>query len=328
MTTALITGTGGPAGIAVVRSLQARGNVRIISADMDSYASGLYLVPAEQRRLVPPGLDPAFADTVLEMCRALGVDVLFPTVDVELPALAARRAEFTAIGTALASPDLETLDVCLDKYALAERCRGVVPVPRTDLLGPDAAAGRRFPVIVKPRRGAGSRGIHLIECAEDLAALGSDPNRLVQDYLPGDEFSVDVLSGLDRSVIAAVPRSRLRVDSGVSVAGMTLHDDELEQAARAVAAAIGLSTVANVQLRRDSQGRAALLEVNPRFPGAMPLTVAAGVDMPSLVLDLLLGIDVPASIDFTGMAVVRFLEDVFLSPAELTQLPRPRAVAP
>jgi len=72
-----------------------------------------------------------------------------------------------------------------------------------------------------------------------------------------------------------------------------------------------------VQLRRDTEGVPALLEVNPRFPGALPLTIAAGVDMPSLALDLALGKDIPASIEFRDLANVRFLEDVFIDPSEI-----------
>ena len=321
MTTVLVTGAGGPAGISIIRSLLRRGDTRVIAADMDRFASGLYLVPADQRVLLPPGLDEGFGSAVLAACRQFGVDVVFPTVDVELPVIAVRRLEFAAAGVAVASPSLVTLETCLDKLLLAERCAGVLPVPRTDLLGPAAAVGRQYPVVVKPRRGAGSRGISFVESEAELLALGSDDTRLVQDMLPGDEYSIDVFADLDGTVVAAVPRSRLRVDSGVSVAGNTFHDKELEQAARRVAVAIGLTTVANVQLRRDREGRAALLEVNPRFPGAMPLTVAAGVDMPSLALDAVLGRPVPAAIDFAEIAVVRYLEDTFLTMSDITAVP-------
>jgi carbamoyl-phosphate synthase large subunit len=323
-TAALVTGAGGPAGIAVIRSLLARGDVRVVAADMDRFAAGLYLVPADQRVLVPPGLAAEFGGAVLGLCRLLGVDVLFPTVDVELPVLAARRAELAATGVALACPSLATVESCLDKFALARRCRGVLPVPRTDLLGPAAAVGRRYPVIVKPRRGAGSRGISVVESEAELLSLGDDDTRLVQDLLPGDEYSVDVFADVAGTVVAAVPRSRLRVDSGVSVAGQTFHDEELEQAARRVATAIGLTTVANVQLRRDRDGRAALLEVNPRFPGAMPLTIAAGIDMPSLTLDTVLGRPVPAWLDFREIANVRHLEDVFLPMSDIRNVPGPQ----
>ncbi len=320
-TTVLVTGAGGPAGISVIRSLLARGDTRVVAADMDRLASGLYLVPVDLRVLIPPGLSLAFAPAVMDWCRSLEVDVIFPTVDVELPILAAQRDAFAAMGVVLATPGLSTLETCLDKFALADRCRGVLPVPRTDLLGPTAALDRTYPVVVKPRWGAGSRGISFIESERELLALGTDDTRLVQDLLPGEEYSVDVFADLDGTVVAAVPRSRLRVDSGVSVAGATFHDEEVEQAARRVATAIGLTTVANVQLRRDRDGRAALLEVNPRFPGAMPLTIAAGIDMPSLTLDAVLGRPVPAALDFNDLAVVRYLEDLFLPMSDIDAVP-------
>lgn len=40
----LVTGAGGPAGVAVLRSLARRRDVTLMAADMDRYASGLYLV--------------------------------------------------------------------------------------------------------------------------------------------------------------------------------------------------------------------------------------------------------------------------------------------
>ena len=320
MTRVLVTGAGGPAGVSIIRSLLHRSDVTVAAADMDRYASGLYLVEAAERRLVLAGLAPEFTDDLLKLCVSQKIDVLFPTVDVELEVIAARRAEFADNGVKIASPSAETLEVCLDKYALAARCQGIIPVPTTALLGAESTAiDWDFPVMIKPRRGAGSRGIRQIDTREELEALGSDDQTLVQELLPGEEFSVDVLSDLQGSVIAAVPRSRLRVDSGVSVAGATKRNDELENAARAVAAAIGLTTVGNVQLRRNVNGMAALLEVNPRFPGAMPLTIAAGVDMPSLTLDLVLGNAVPANVDFRELSVVRYLEDVFLDTSEIME---------
>lgn len=312
----LVTGAGGPAGVAVIRSLLRRGDVEVIAADMDRWASALYLVDAAHRRLVPAGKADDFVDVVRQIVRDDRIDVVFPTVDVELPLLAAVRDDLGAI---LASPALATLETCLDKLALARACARTVRVPRTELVGtPQAVSGWDFPVIVKPRRGAGSRGVRLVGSQAELDAVhDADEDLLVQELLPGDEYSVDVLAGLDGTVIAAVPRARLRVDSGVAVAGVTVHDEELIETASAVARAVGLTTVANVQLKRDVDGRPALLEVNPRFPGAMPLTIAAGVDMPSLTLDAVLGRPVPDHVDFQEIANVRYLEDVFLPIADV-----------
>lgn len=311
----LVTGAGGPAGVAVIRSLVQRDDVEVFAGDMDGWASGLYLVPAERRRILSPGKSPTFVDELIAMCAADQIDVLFSTVDVELPPLARRRDELSAV---LAAPSIDTLETCLDKFALAVRCAPLLRTPTTHLVGPEAAAEQwEFPIIVKPRSGAGSRGVRLVHSRADLDALGDDESLIAQELLPGDEYSVDVIANADGHVVAAVPRTRTRVDSGVSIAGLTVKDAELEATATAVAQAIGLTGVANVQLRRDRAGVPALLEVNPRFPGAMPLTIAAGVDMPSLALDLALALDLPERVEFREIANVRFLEDVFVDPAEI-----------
>jgi len=317
VTRVLVTGAGGPAGVAVIRSLLAREGVEVYAADMDGWASGLYLVPAAQRRIVPPGKSDEFVDSLITMCAADEIDVLFSTVDVELPPLARRRGE---LGAALAAPGLDTLETCLDKFALAVRCAPLLRTPTTHLVGPAALAEDwTFPIIVKPRSGAGSRGVRLVHSRDDLEALGDAPELIAQEHLPGEEYSVDVFADANGHVVAAVPRTRTRVDSGVSIAGQTVRDGGLESTAAAVAAAIGLTGVANVQLRRDTNGVPALLEVNPRFPGAMPLTIAAGVDMPSLALDLALGLDTPDTVPFREIANVRFLEDVFIETGEILQ---------
>jgi carbamoyl-phosphate synthase large subunit len=195
--------------------------------------------------------------------------------------------------------------------------------------------------VVKPRTGSGSRNVSLIASSEVLAraqaparadATAQAPARagatahattadfVVQEYLPGAEYSVDVLADASGRVIASVPRVRERIDSGVSVAGRTMHDAELERLGAAVVTLAGLTYVANVQFRRDAAGRAALLEVNPRAPGTLALTVASGVDMPRLALDSLRGMPLPASAGFREVAMVRYLEERFVELDEIQQV--------
>jgi carbamoyl-phosphate synthase large subunit len=311
--------------VTLVRSYRERADVTLLAGDIDPMAVGLYLVPADQRHLLRRGDDPRFVDHILELCARQAVEVLIPTVDSELLPLARRQAEVAAAGITLVCPSERTLALCLDKAALARACRDFVTVPRTAILDADFdPADWPLPVICKPRSGSGSRDITLVAAAAQWAALSRGGELLVQEFLPGEEYSIDVLADAEGNVLAAVPRSRLKVDSGISVAGRTHHDAELEDLARAVCAAIGLVGVANVQARRDAAGRAALLEVNPRFPGAMVLTVGAGIDMPNLVLDAALGRPLPSGpLPFAEVAVVRYWEECFLPVGELGALPAP-----
>ena len=317
----LVTGAGGPAAIAAMKSLGADPSVELLAADMDPWAAGLYLVPPAARTLIPAGADPDFTDVLLARCHALGVNVVLPTVDAELRPLAQARPLYAAAGIDLLLASAQALEVTLDKLALAHRCAPVVRVPRTQLFGPAVdPALLTYPVIVKPRTGSGSRGVITVDSAGVLAALQRSTALIVQEFLPGEEYSIDVLADASGHVIASVPRLRARVDSGVSVGGQTVRDEELSSFGRAVAQATGITYVANVQCKRDAAGRPALLEVNPRMPGTLGLTIASGVDMPRLALAALLGQPLPEEMDFRERAVVRFLDELVLDPAEIANV--------
>jgi carbamoyl-phosphate synthase large subunit len=314
----LVTGAGGPSGIAVMQAIASE-RLTIFAGDVDPFAAGLYLVPEAQRVILPRGDRGDFAAQVLTCCRDNGIDAVVPTVDAELLPLAHSRAWFERAGVRLVLASTKTLAVCLDKWALHARCRDRVRVPATALVDdgfdPDAPP---LPAIVKPRSGSGSRGIRLVDERSELAALPRDGTLLVQEHLPGIEYSLDVLAGADGTVLAVVPRARLKIDSGIAITGRTLHDARLEAFGRTVAEAIELTTVANVQAKDAADGAPALLEVNPRFPGTMPLTIAAGVDMPSLAVGEALGAPAPRGpLAFEDVAMVRIFEERFLPYAEI-----------
>jgi carbamoyl-phosphate synthase large subunit len=312
-----------------MRSLAGVAGVDLWAADIDRNAAGLYLVPADRRLLLPRGDDPGFVAALLEWCRTQAIEVVVPTVDQELVPLADARSRFLERGVTLVLAEASVLRICLDKWRLYEDCRGRLPVPRTGLLdGSLRVADWELPLVAKPRTGSGSRDIHIVTSPRGLDALPHDGTFLVQEHLPGEEHSVDVLATPDGRFLAAVPRLRLKVDSGVAVAGRTLHDPELETLARDVATILGLSWVANVQTRRDAAGAPRLLEVNARFPGTMPLTVAAGIDMPAICLSMALGRPAPVALSFRDVAMVRYLEGRCITPEEMAAVPSQPAVEP
>jgi carbamoyl-phosphate synthase large subunit len=212
--------------------------------------------------------------------------------------------------------------MCLDKWELHQRCEGAIRRPETFLVDQDFdPSAPELPVIVKPRSGSGSRGIALLEDREELERLPRDGTLLLQENLPGTEYSLDTLARSDGTVIAVVPRARLKVDSGIAITGRTIRDETLEAAGKAVAERIGLTSVANVQVKEAVDGEPALLEVNPRFPGTMPLTVAAGINMPKLCVDDALGNPLPDEpLPFREIAMVRYFQERFFDFEEIARM--------
>ncbi|MFV0451885.1 MAG: ATP-grasp domain-containing protein [Propioniciclava sp.] len=311
----LVTGVGGPAAIGFMH-LASR-EVEFIAADIDPHAAGLYMVPPDHRVLLPRGEDPTYVEAVRSVCREFAVDVIVPTVDVELLPLARARDTFAADGVEVICSPERALEVCLDKALLVEVCAAAdCPVPATEVLTPETAIS--YPMIVKPRGGSGSRGVTLIARGEDLVGVPLDGSHLIQEYLPGEELSVDVFVRANGWVVAVVPRVRDKVDSGVAVAGRTVRDLEAMDVALQVAKATGVRGIANIQLRRRSDGTLALLEVNPRLPGSLSLTAAAGANLIDLALAEVLGEPIPDRVEFTEVALVRHLADIVVPMSEYT----------
>jgi carbamoyl-phosphate synthase large subunit len=317
----LITGAGGAAAISFFRAVSHLDEVTIFMADMDPYSTGLYLVPADRRALVPAGGAGDFCKQILALCKQNQIDAVVPTVDCELAPLASQRDIFKEAGIHLITSSESTLDKCYDKYQLMQALKGKVPLVEYQLLDENfVPQTKRYPLVVKPRIGSGSRGVRLVNNCSELKDIPIDGSFLAQEYLPGKEYSVDVFINKNGKAIASVVRERIKVDSGIAVISKTVVDKEISAMAEEIALHIGIRYVANVQLKLDRCNRPRLLEINPRFPGTMPLTVAAGINMPELCIKEIRGEQLPESISYECIAMVRSWQESYLSPSEFLSL--------
>lgn len=115
---------------------------------------------------------------------------------------------------------------------------------------------------------------------------------LAEGFFPGEGVGVSVVAHSGQ-VLLAVQHRRLRTlfeTGGGSVRTTETTDPRLLRHVEALAEATQLEGVAMFEFRLDrATGAYALLEVNPRFWGSLPLAVAAGADFPALAWDVLTG---------------------------------------
>ena len=311
----LLTGAGGAAAISVWKSLEAQHTIFMV--DIDPCAAGLYLVPADRRMILPKGNHPDFVKTMLRICKERRIDVFIPTVDVELAPVSAEMKAFEAIGTKVPLSSAATLNICFDKHELLTRCKDIIPVPNFILLNQNNIDSiTDFPCFAKPRSGSGSSGIVVIRDKKMLAALPLDNTYLVQELLPGDEYSVDTYFDKNSQPIAAVPRLRMKIDSGIAVASRSIKSTVLEDLAIKTGQAIGIQYVANIQFKQSKDGVFKLLEINPRFSGTMPLTCAAGADIPKLMMQELSGESLKGLVPYKELMVVRYWTEKYIATSE------------
>ena len=307
----LVTGAGGPAGVAVVRRVVALGH-RVVAGDADSAAAGGAL--ADVAVTLPRGDHPRFVEALVGVCTTHGVDALVSTVAEELPLLAAGAERLAAAGVATWLPDAAAVDVCCDKAAFARAMAAAgVPHPATAAAA-DEVAGVPGPWVVKPLAGRGSRGVRLLDDRSLVVeVLREDAGLIAQTRLTGREFTADALVDRDGSVRVVVPRWREETKAGISVKGRTFASDAVARVVVAALAAVELTGPANVQGFVADDGTATVVEINPRFSGGLPLTLAAGADVVSAYLAGVRGEPLPELSFRAGVAMSRYFAETYSS---------------
>ncbi len=284
--TLLLTGAGGAALPGLIRHLRAKG-FRVLAADMDPHAVGLYL--ADAGFVIPGGLSATFVPAIRKIVRSEKVDVLLPLVDEELLASFALEDD----GVKVILPRREFIATCLDKHALMkELAASGIPVPATRLAS-EGRAGLGFPIIAKPRTGRGSRGVEILETEPELdgylAKLGSLESVILQELIEGPEFTVSVVVWRDGEVQAVVPKEIIS-KRGITRLAVTRRVASIEKLCVDIQRALRADGPFNVQLRlRGSGGPPLPFEINPRFSTSVSLTLAAGVDEVGSLIEQSLG---------------------------------------
>lgn len=314
--TVLVTGSGGPLGVNVTRSLRdAEASLRIVGTDANRWH--LPLSETDQTYLIPYARDRhRYAAAIREIAAREGVAVLLPTHPVEVRAIAELRDAGALGELAVALPQTTVLDVCDSKLTTYEALlQAGIPVPRTVLLQEAADAVRAFdefgggerPVWV---RGTGAPGLGIggaaLPCRKLAVAIAWIEHHdgwgkmAASEYLPGANLSW--MGGFaDGALIASGCRERLEYvlphvsPSGITGApavSRTIEDPRVaaigEQAVRAVDGQP--HGVYFVDLKGDSDGAPRVTEINAgRCGTTVRAYTEAGYNFPWMLVELALG---------------------------------------
>lgn len=315
--TALVMCAGSMPGVAVINALKRQDElpIRVVAADASPMAAGFHL--ADASATVPYANDPSFLPTVLDICRREGVGLVFPIIDEELLVFAEARDRFAAEGIRVITNDPDVVATARDKYKTYEFCRREgIAVPETYLPG-DLSDDPTFPMIIKPRDGRGTVGVQKVRDRAELDFfLARASNPMVQRFVEGPEYTIDVLTDFDGRLLSLVPKQRLETKAGMQTKGRTVNDRRLLDYGRAMAERFRVVPRGNVQCI-DSGGTLWLVEINPKFPASLPFTVAAGVNAPLLLAKMHLGQHVEPMVGRfrDGLVMLRYWQEVFVEDA-------------
>lgn len=322
----MITAAGTVTAQSLIKALRDDGRASFIAAgDMDPLNATRAFV--DEFVTLPRADNERFAEHCLQAARRMSIDLLVPIiVESEFLPLDGARERFESIGCAVAMPPRSIVERTADKLEFARFLEEIgVPGPHTQAYREDMNV-ERFPVYLKPRRGSGSIGTARVASPHSLheAARGRG-DLIVQEALEGAEFTVDCFAASPGRVVAAVPRERIAIKSGVSVKGRTYHHPVIEGIVRDIVERSGLQGPANVQGMLREDGSFSIIEMNPRFSGTLALTTASGINFASLLIDMIEGRPIPDLLGRheAGLVMMRYWSEVFEDRNEMTRLGTP-----
>lgn len=259
----------------------------VVAADLSDTAPALYF--ADKYYTIPRIGAPGYIEAIVDICIKEEIGLVVPTIDTELLLLAEKKSELEeSSGAVFLVSSLRVIEICRNKKVsqrffeengfLVPRC--IEDIDREDL---------SFPVFIKPLDGSSSINAFKVNNREELEFFYRYIEKpIVQEYIEGEEFTVDVFLDFDSRIISVVPRKRLAVRSGEIAKGLIVKDREImEDVIRLmkVLKPIGHITVQCMKTKRGIE----YIEVNPRFGGGAPMSIMAGADSCQMLYRLLKG---------------------------------------
>jgi carbamoyl-phosphate synthase large subunit len=169
-----------------------------------------------------------------------------------------------------------------------------------------------YPIIAKPRYGKGSRDVIQVNDQKELQYVSSKYTSMIyQEYLPGDEYTIDVMSDLEGNPIVSVPRVRLQTKSGISTKGKIILDKYLIEESMEIVRKLKIIGPSCIQMKKDKIGDFKLVEINPRLGGGTIFTTLAGANFPKMIIDLVEGKTLQAP-KISEVTVLRYFEEIVL----------------
>lgn len=291
--------------------IQGRG--RVVAVDASRLAPALQ--EADRGFVLPPVQHPDYLNQLLDLCREQQIGLVVPLNDLELPVLARARERFLQEGVRVVVSPPEVVTRCFDKWEMARflDSRGL-PVPKTfvlleavrDTLRRDALT---FPVMVKPRWGTASIGLYCptdeteLELAYRLArkqiersiiaeVSALDPSRcvIIQEFLRGEEYGLDVINDLEGRYVTTLVRRKLGMRAGETDRAVTCHDPELEALGERIGRLLGHVGNLDCDVIRGPESFG-ILDMNPRFGGGYPFVHVAGANLPAALIAWATGLE-------------------------------------
>ena len=260
-------------------------SLKIYGADIAMTASALAY--CDYSRNVCDMKDENYILELVSICRKDKIDILIPTIDTDLLVLSQNVSLFGETKVLISSP--EKITICRDKNFTAdffESCGCHAPKTVNDW----RKYNGQYPCFIKPKDGSGSINALKAESSHELEIYAKHiKDYIIQPFIDGTEYTVDIFCDFDGNPIYITPRIRLQVRIGeVLKTQITMDENIVEECKRIVAKFRPVGPLTIQLIKQNLTGDNYYIEINPRFGGGAPLSMKSGARSAEAILKLLM----------------------------------------
>lgn len=261
----------------------------IITGDMSQTAPATYF--SDRKYILPPIKSNEYIDEIVKICKLEDVKLIIPTIDTELLILAQNKDKIENDTNA---------KVLISSYDVISICRDKIKTYnyfiKNDFLAPRVLCDEdiqkenyKFPLFIKPLNGSSSVNAFKVNNVKELEFFRDYINEpMIQDFICGDEYTIDVFCDFESNIIDITPRIRIATRSGEILKGLICKDNEIIEDVKKLITELKPIGHITVQCMKTQRG-IEYIEINPRFGGGAPMSIKAGADSCEYLFRLLCG---------------------------------------
>jgi carbamoyl-phosphate synthase large subunit len=321
-------------GVSVIRALREAESfhVRIIGFSYESLEPGIYMHDLVDRTYQIP-YPSGGTDTLMKRLKYIhekeNLDVIIPNFDAELYSFIKLEEKLKAMGIHMFLPTLaqheERTKVNLndfgEKYGISvPKSKAIYDLHSIHNLESDFS----FPMVVKGK-------FYDASIVYNFEQLKSHFNKIsakwglpiiIQEFIHGTEFNVTGLGDGKGNTIAAIPmRKQYITDKGKAWGGISIADEKMLEMTRKFLKNTKWRGGFELELMKNKEGKLYLLEINPRLPAWIYLSVGVGQNIPEALVNLAMGLKVrPFSTYTVGKMFIRYSWDMIVDREEFEQI--------
>jgi carbamoyl-phosphate synthase large subunit len=315
----LVLGVGGNVSQGILKAIAASSiKCRVIGACVSSESIGLYF--CDIAYIAPFANSEEFIPWLIDICNKESVDIVFTGVEENIFAIAANMDKFkkgtNAIFKCTSYEYLkigqDKLDTCTwleengcnyPRYSKSEDAQKAVKL--VEEVG--------YPLIAKPRKGKGSKGIVKICNENDFKQVLKMKDYVIQELIGTEDREYTVGCYCDKSgrlVDSIIMKRELRY--GTTFKAEIVDNEAIRAEVTRICEKFKPTGPLNVQLRLDHNNRPVCFELNIRFSGTTPMRAHYGFnDVEAMIKEYVLQQDISHQFKVRKGVSYRYMNEIY-----------------